>query len=565
MNDNKIQGYNEALKLSQKYTSLRAKKLQHLEKYVEGTQYDGLPDWFSEKAPLWERAPCIVYPIVKAAIDSNMDLLLGDGRFPTFEFDGLIDDDTTTTADASSTATPKTETAEKCIEHIIRQSRFKAAAREVFAAGQGCGSACAVFGYRGKRLFIDTLKASWCVPTFDIDGAVTAVDVEYPYLQLVKDSGNGEERWVCCLYKRRIDDKEDVTFLPAKARDDGTQPKWTRDKERTFLHGLGFCPVVWFAHLKGCSAVNDYDGKALHEHLTDEIRALDFSLSQKHRAALYAGDPQWTEIGVEPGFNPTGRGRKADMPASLQGLPGEARTGSYVGVADNGSGGSRARRKSPGTIWQYPGKAIETKVELHSLPADALGAIDAHAKDLKSKISEGLGVVFMDLESVPEESRLSGKALESFKSRQLDKINYYRSDFGDRFVIPAISMLLRIVIECKVPIKGIDVIETAVLDKTWSWVAPPMELIWGDYFEPSGEEENYLIMASAAALNAGFMTRRATVEQRKNILKIRDVDAFMKELDAEREENNKTQVDMAVAAKPPEAGEAKPAAKGNEK
>ena len=170
VSDNNIPGYKQALKVSEKYTSLRYKKLLHLEKYVDGTQYEHLEDWFSTKKPLWERAPCIVYPIVKAAIDSNCDLLLGEGRFPTFEFDDLVDD---------------AEAAEKTLDHILRMSRFKAAAREVFSAGQGCGSACAVFGFRGNRLFIDTLLARWCTPKFNVDGEVTELEIQYPYLSLI--------------------------------------------------------------------------------------------------------------------------------------------------------------------------------------------------------------------------------------------------------------------------------------------------------------------------------------------------------------------------------------------
>lgn len=533
-------GYKEACKVLEKNLSARAKALRSLERYVDGTQYEGLPDWFSDKKPLWERAPCIVYPIVKAAIDSNSDLLLGEGRFPTPRVDGFSGEDA--------------EKFEKAVNKVTQQARLKAAAREVFAAGQGCGSACAVFGLRGGRLFIDTLHARWCEPKLALDGSVESLEVRYPYLSIEKDQG-GNEKYVCRLYRRTIDATRDVTYEPALAKEDGTEP--ARVEKVVVSHGFGFCPVVWFPHLKGCAAINDFDGRAIHEHLTDEIRGHDFALSQRHRAALYAGDPQWTEIGVDPGYNPTGTARKAEVPASTFGRPGETAHAAYVSEAINAGG--KARKKSPGSVWQYSGKNPEVKVELHTLPGDALDALDKHARDLRSKLAESLGVVFLDLEALPNESRLSGKALESAKSRQLDRVNYYRSDFGDRFLLPALGMLLRIALHLDLKVDGIEAVKKAAsqFGESWSWHCPPIDLVWGDYFQPSGEEEELLIRAAAQAKEAGIATTRILVEKLRSVLGIRDVDAYMVELEEENKKADEreqkmleTEASIAAANKP---------------
>ncbi len=539
----KTPGYLDACKLRDKNLSVRAKALASLESYVEGTQYAHLPDWFSDEKPLWERAPCIVDPIVKKAIDSNGDLLLGEGRFPEVRVDGLEGEDA--------------EKFEKAVAKVEQQSRLKAAAREVFAAGQGCGSAAAIFGVRGGRLFIETALARWCEPKLALDGSVESFEIRYPYLTVEKTEHDGE-RVVCMIYRRSLDATHDTKYLPAKAREDDTEPSWTVDVDTE--HGLGFCPVVWFPHLRGCAAVNDFDGRAIHEHLTDEIRAHDFALSQRHRAALYAGDPQWTEIGVESGFNPTNAGRKADVPASRTGRPGDTFTGAYV--EHTGSKG-KARRKSPGTTWQYPGKAQEVKVQLHCLPGDALKAIDDHAKDLRTKLAQALGVVFLEAESLPNESRLSGKALESFKSPQLGRVDYYRSDFGDRFLTPAIGMLLRIALQTGLKIPGIEVVKKAVeaAGDLWAWVSPPIELLWGEYYKPSAEEEELMMRAGGEAITGGFATPKIIAKKLKGILGIRDVDAYMKELEAHSAEQQKQEQAMAEHAaslKP----EPKPAAKG---
>ncbi len=520
-----VPNYSEACQVLQKNLSYRAKRLQNLQRYVEGTQYEGLPDWFSETKPLWERAPCIVYPIVRSAIDSNSDLLLGEGRFPLVAVEGLEGEEA--------------ESFEKAVARVMQHARFPAACRDVFAGGQGVSSSCAVFGIKGGRLFIETVLAKWCEPILKSDGSVVSLEIRYPYLATIKVGG--EEKCICKIYRRVIDATSDITYNPAEAREDGAEPNWTISEE--VHHGLGFCPVVWYPHMRGCQIHTDFDGKAIHEHLTDEIRAHDFALSQRHRAALYAGDPQWTECGVTPGHNPTGTARKAEVPASTFGRPGEVAHASYV----SGRGTSKARKKSPGTVWQY--ESSETKVQLHVLPGDALKVLDDHARDLRAKIAESLGVVFIDMDNMPNESRLSGHGLEVLKARQLDRVENYRSDFGDKFFLPGLGMLLRIAIDRGLKIEGLDVVERVVeRSSNWSWHVPSIDLMWGSFYRASGEEEELVIRALVQAKTAGLTTTRACVEKLRGILDIKDIDAFMAELTQETEERKKQEEDAAMKA-----------------
>jgi hypothetical protein len=534
MND--VQGYNEACKIEQKYLSQRAKALRSLEKYVEGSQYDGLPDWFSDEKPLWERAPCIVYPIVKSAIDSNSDLLLGESRFPIPSLEG--------------SEGPEAEEFEKAVQRVSKQAKLEAGAREVFSNAQGCGSACAIFGVRGGRLFCETVLARWCTPELAPDGSVISLEIRYPYLTTVREAG--VEKAICKLYRRVIDANTDVVYQPVLAKEDGTEPAWR--VALSVPHGLGFCPVVWYPHMRGAAVVEDFDGRAIHECLTDEIRGHDFALSQRHRAALYAGDPQWTEIGVEPGYNPTSAGRKAEVAASLTGRPGERPHASYQSEP---SGRKKTRKKSPGSVWQYGGDASKIKVELHCLPGDALKAIDDHASDLRDKIAESLGVVFLDMGNMPNESRMSGRGLEVFKARQLDRVGNYRNDFGDKFLIPAWGMLLRIAIVAGVEIDGLETVKkVSGSNKFWSWHNPPLSLMWGAYYKGSGEEEELIIRGTIEAFDAGLATERECAEKLRGIFNIKDIDAHMSEAKQAREQKQAdalkvAQQTAALPQKPP--------------
>ncbi len=532
-----LEGYDEAIKAVQRATSARMQHLTKLDRYVEGTQYLGRPDWFSTEKPLFERAPCVVYPIVRSAIDSNTDLVLGEGRFPSIAVpssDDVFDD--------AGVSEDEAKVVNRWLVELENHARLRAVAREVFQSSQSCGSACAVVALRRGTLVVDTLRASWCTPKLDANGDVLELVVEYPFLrQLQRPDGKwGVE---AMLYRRTIDAQKDITFKPAKLENDA-KPKWTVDVEVT--HGLGFCPVVWYAHAKGCSTVADVDGHAIHEHLTDEITALDFALSQKHRAALYAGDPQWTECGVEAGSNPSSAARMPmSMPATMTGGPvsaGNPVTSRYADVNPRGN----VRKKSPGDVWQYA--ASDVKVQLHALPGDALDSIDKHARDLKTKISEGLGVVFIDLQEMHAMSSLSGRTLDALRSRQLDRCDSYRADFGDKALRPIVTMLMRMVatrpLGLRVPgiakVRGllVQILERGIL----------LRLDWGPYSRPEPEEALALVQMAVQAKEGGLATKRSAVVMVKDVLGIDDVDEHMAKLEEESAKAMKQAQDMAVTA-----------------
>jgi len=435
----KLEGHGEASKAVLAHLSPRAKRLAELERWVKGTQYTGRPHFFSEEAPLSERAPCIIYPIVRAAIDSFVDLVLGEGRFPTAKI-GNTDEDSPWD-DEDALEDDDRELGDRFVLECIKQSRFERVARECLAAGMGCGSAALVLGARNGKLIADTVKARWCEPELDVDGNVERLEIKYPYLEQYQEGRSLTWKVRARMYRRVIDDERDTTYKPAEiAADEAAPVKWVADPERTHEHGLGFCPVVWYPFMRGCSVEGVYDGHAIHENLLDEVEALDFSLSQRHRAALYAGDPQWTEIGVEPGSNPSSAAVRKGHPASPKG--GEHPDDATCVYQAGPSKVRKGRKKSPGDVWQY--EAPDVQVKLHTLPGEALKAIDDHCNDLRGKLAEALSVVFLDLDTVRFVTSVSGKALEALRSRQIDRCDQIRDDVEDGLIIPSATMLLRI-------------------------------------------------------------------------------------------------------------------------
>jgi len=270
---NTYDGADKAARAIAANVSPRYRRLEDLESWASCRQYDGRPDWWTggeTEVPLWERRPCFVYPVVAVAASSNVDLTLGEGRFPSLSTkpgegkgDGGLSEADSDALDA-------------LISDYHRASRFKSHVREAFLAAQGCGTACAIHGVRFGRPFNDLVPAKWGTPTFDNDGSVAVLEIRYPYLDERKVDGKWEVR--AMLYRRVIDASVDVTFLPVEAREDGIEPNWQPDPAQLIEHGLGFCPVVWYPFMRGCEAVNRIDGHAIHENLRDEIHGLDLAI-----------------------------------------------------------------------------------------------------------------------------------------------------------------------------------------------------------------------------------------------------------------------------------------------
>ena len=431
----RLEGADDAKKAFQANLSRRYQQLDWLESWVDGTQYAGRPSWWSDEVPLWERAPCVRYPIVQIAIQSNIDLCLSSHRFPSFsakpaeseghEENGLSEDDSAAV--------------DRFLTEHHKLCRFKSHAAEAFAAGQGCGTAVAIHGARNGVPFADLFPAKSCTPELGIHGEVLSLEVKYPYLEEYR---RADGKWATRskLYRRVIDEASDTTFLPADADPSGVEPNWIADPQQKFTHAYGFCPVIWYPFMRGCVPVNVIDGKAIHAGLTPEIQAHDIAVSQRHRGALLS-EPQLVEIGVEAGFSPTDIGRSAAVIGTATGGPVDEIKNPITSYFTGGPT-KAARKKGPGYAWQYPDE--KSKVDYLTYPAEALKAQNENAADLKQKLQESLAVVLLGPDEIKTIHNLSGKALEAMKQKQIDRCDQYRSDLETNFFLPSINMQLRI-------------------------------------------------------------------------------------------------------------------------
>lgn len=535
--------------------------LDQLERYVIGTQYAHLAPWGQEALPLFERAPCIQYPIVARTIDSNADLCLGEGRWPLITSNPGEDD--TAFDERLGLDEKQSAVLDRGIKAIVDQARLRAVASELLCEAQGSKTAVAVCCVRDGKLCVESVKAKHAKPTFDTERPqeVESLEIKYPYIDEWYNTAT--KRWEArvLLYRRVIDEQTDTTYEPVIALENGADINDTAWRPKTVIaHGLGFCPVVWYRFMSKTCDAGQIDGVAIHEQVKAEIDGLNYALSMRHRAALYAGDPQVVEIGVEDGDVSAPMGRQAQSIAQ----PGDhAAMGEWLGRDARGQSGfsTQGRKRGVGVIWRYANP--QSKVEYLTLPPEALKTLEGDADALLTMLREALCYVSVD----PADAKLgigelSGKALEWFHKKQTDRCTKIREDFGHNCLLPLVNMLLRMVHR-----KGSDPAAALFLpglaallpvlakfeqaygaqaendnaeveaEPRIRWFPPCLKLVWGAYFPATAADAKSDIDMTIAAHDAGLITLETCVQKiAQHFPSIQDAKQYLEALEEEKRE-----------------------------
>lgn len=549
MNPTFVAGAYEADRVALANMTPRFLRLHKFETYVEGTQYQGRSHFLSNSSnkPLLERAPCIVYPIVQSAIRSHVDLCMGENRFPSItsfesEDDREFDPDYGLSEEDSAVI-------DKSIQKIIDRTRLNSKLKMFLEAALASGTAVVLCGVRNGFLFVENIHAKWCTPTFKpASNELIQIEIRYPYFVHEYDQNADCYRKKCKLYRRVITESYDLVYKPVDAREDGREPSWKEESKSE--HNLGFCPVIWYPCMKECSVISDIDGHAIHEDLLDEIDALNFSLSQWYRAALYAGDPRLFEIGVDKEAfvselgRPTSDGSfplSSNPTYALESMgyePEHPKLERMFGVRKTGVT-QTLRYENP-----------DAKVGLLTLPGDALQAISSHADNLRAKLCEALSVLWIDPETAKLASDISGKALELLFKRQTARCDQIRSDFGDHCLLPLIHMLMRVAYvtyesqKLYVDLPGISKL-TEVLNRFQrdnsgamysSWVCPHLDLVWPHYFTPTDADGVQVSQMLQNVLPLGLITKEMALQRLKPFFVFNSAKDVLEAVQKEQEE-----------------------------
>lgn len=498
----------------------RSKEIARLAAYFDGEQYRGRPDFFAgldrhgNVVPLRERAPCIVYPLPRAACNQATRFTFGEGRFPTVAVKATKrteENDDGAEREVVDAAVPELAVTEEeasqltaYLASVIESARLKSVMRTLCRAGTSQRTAVAVLGVKRGKFVVQMPRARDCYAEFvdgDPDGDVIRMTWCFQFEKEVEVDGCVVTR--SHLYRRDFTDTETVTYKDAPYTP-GKEVVWERDEEQTKPHDLGFCPVYWIRNLPEPHC-GDIDGQSLYEDLEDEFDVLNFALSQRHRGIVYFGTPQAWETGISDDEDVGDTGRTA--------RPAKTTTAPSPKDPFRKAGSARARKTAPDQIWSAQSETA--KFGVMETTGAAFDAASKHVLDIRGRILEAIDVVLLDPMSVASKGEMSAKALALMYAPLLALVDELRDCWWASGLARLLSGVLRIT--AALDGKGIYVANAATVasickrfnleteDGETIWVPPVMVPSWGAYFSPSNDDVQKLVDATAKAKDAGLI------------------------------------------------------------
>jgi hypothetical protein len=445
----------------------------------------------------------------RSAIQRLATLVFGDRSFPRIKVEA---EGYRTTLTAS-----ERDALQALINEVTRSLALSKRMREVLTEGLKSGAACVIVGLVEGRPALRLVPSKWCTPTLRPDGSVEALTIEYKH-----PDPSDSSRWL--WHRREITAKSDRTYEPVEVVEK-QKPRWGDYVETP----LECCPVVWVRNDAEATASPDQiDGHALVEGLEDEVEALDFELSQLYRNALYNGEPQLVQIGVDgevPLAAPTGRTANDGGFSWLNSL-----APSWMRPL---TGGSVAMQKAPGKLWKLPAGGDAKMVESTGAGAAIIaGAI----KELRRVLTDASGVVLFDVDSMGG-GDLAARTLAMMHAPMLDHADNLRVEYGDALV-RILDMMLRVLSGTLARSQGVLLrsYDTAApvlarlygvgADRSRRWIGSSLTLAWGAYFEPSAQDRQSAVdTAMKASGGQPVLSHRAAVASVASLFGVVDVDA----------------------------------------
>lgn len=480
----------------------RMRRLDGYERLWKGLAYAGRPSFWDVSVPIAERAPCVTSGLPEASIRRLSALVFGARQFPTI--------------------TTGNEELNAALKEIGKAAKLSLRMRKALEQGLALGTVCLILGLVEGCPCVSVMSAKLATPVRSASGVVLSLEIKYRY-DGKDENGNPITLW----YRRVIDDTRDVVYQPAIARDDGWDPVWVEDPERSINHNLGFCPVIWHRHDEDPSDSDGHDGTPLFAGMEDELEALDFALSQHHRNGRYNGEPQMVVSGASKIDAETGREQKTSGPAPVNGK--NPAFSWFDSLTNRNRGGASATKKAPGKVWYLE----DASASANLLESSGSGAnvLREDAAQLRRAILEAKSIVIASPEEVS--ANASAALMEALHAPMIDHADTLRTEY-EPVLVSVITMLLRMCGICESRATGSVRIKNIAPALPHIKALPDVDIVWGRYYEPTLQDISQGVSAATSA-NGGkpVLSQRSSIKMLSSFVNIASVDGELEQIEAE--------------------------------
>lgn len=476
---------------------LRQQRLNMLGRVLDGSMYDHLTYPFSQERedgqgpyiPIYDRRPSARYRLCGTVVDDSVSLLFADGRFP-----GIVCDD---------------EATRDTLAAIIKDTNLSRVMIEAATLGS-VGSVCLWLRILKGRIFVQPLRTEYLTPGYDPEAPDTLVKVTERYKvrgDVLAGSGYAiapDDAGTMFWFQRAWDGTAETWFTPVKVIDaqPGNEPPV--DPDRTVIHGLGFCPMVWIKNLPGG---DDIDGAStmIREALDTQIE-IDYQLSQAGRGLRYSSEPTLL----------IKQGRTADEAI--------VRSGAEALVVDQ-----------------------DGDAKLLEITGNAAEAVINYVRGLRELALEGLHGNRANADKLS--AAQSGRAMELMNQSLIWLADKLRISYGECGVLPLLRMIIAASAKIALVVEGVT-IEAIPVTET-------IGLRWPKWFAPTYADSLTQAQTGAALIGGGMLSQETVVANIAPDYDIEDPAAELAKIKAEQEAAAAAALDLAAAqaaAKPPSAG-----------
>lgn len=479
----------------------RARTIDTLERFRTGKIYDLLQYEFKDEKlpggeyiPLEKRKPSIRYGLPMIIVNDTTSLLFGEGHFPTLDFG----------KDAAATR------AEEVMGDLVKETKLRAIMLDAAVRGS-VGSVAIRFRILKSRVFFDVMSTQHLTPEWDPEEPDQLIRVTEKYKTTgrelaargysIPEKMLGEKWW----FQRRWDRMQEEWFLPWPVSREGVEalmfPAEARDEVRTKPHGLEFVPIEWVKNLPGG---NEADGACTFEPALSNAIEIDYQLSQGGRGLKYASDP--TLIIKEPAYQDGGPIHKSAANALVMTNQGDAK------------------------LLEMSGSGITTVLDF--------------VRQVRFMSLELCGGSRADPEKLS--AAQSGKAMELMNETLIRLTDKLRTSYGEGAYLNIVRMVLRAAEKYPLKIAG-KPIKAGTLPKA---DAVPITLKWPPWYAPTATDHSAQAMAMKTYRDAGIVSRRTAIKQVQHDFDIEDVDAEIKEIEAEAQAEVEKEIREAAGTRP---------------
>lgn len=485
--------------------------------------------------PLRRRRPSAPVRLGRTIVSDFTKLVFGEGRFPRLTVPGDTD-------------------AEDFVKGLVDTAKLSAVMVSARNKGGSAGSVGISWGYVDGLPVVEVHEAKflhvheWADRSRWIPAHVTKV---FKYERAVWDPASRKVMNKAFWYRRDWTTLADIHYLEVEAKDN-TEPAWVIDEQRSAIHDDGECHLVWIQN----TLVEEPDGEPDYEGLYDKLDSLDVLNSVLVRGGINNLDPT-LKLRMEPEMVGGIMVRKGSDNALVTGLQGDA---SYMELAGS-----------------------------------SLAAGDSLMARLKQECLDEAECVHPDPDKVAS-AGLSSTAIKAIYAPMLNKAGIYRVLYGDPLCRLVNAMLqaarrhwqeVELVEEDEIDEQGNPtgyttqverkvqrfvrlpprVVEETEIDPVTNeptgnkvvrlvernpGMSGEVELVWGEYFEPTADDlQKQISSFTAGTAGKAVLSRKVAVEKLSALIGT-DPAAMLRDL--EGDERNSAAIDatrFGMGAMPP--------------